>query len=76
MDPNVEQFTKVGRIIQDAVRCYREIYEEEVEEERKKKLFKQSSANSSSRKHLLPQPNNMTLRCRVSLTKRLKHYCI
>lgn len=28
MDPNVERFTKVERIIQDAVRCYREIYEE------------------------------------------------
>jgi hypothetical protein len=28
MDPNVERFTKVERIIQYAVRCYREIYEE------------------------------------------------
>jgi hypothetical protein len=26
MDPNVERFTKVGRIIQDAVCCYREIF--------------------------------------------------
>jgi hypothetical protein len=43
-------------IIQDAVRCYREIYEE-----KRNKLFKQSSACSSSRKHLLPQPKNMAL---------------
>jgi hypothetical protein len=28
MDPNVERFTKVELIIQDAVCCYREIYEE------------------------------------------------
>jgi hypothetical protein len=31
MATNVEQFTKVGRIIQDAMRCSREIYEEKNE---------------------------------------------
>jgi hypothetical protein len=56
MDPNVERFAKVERIIQDAVHCYCEKYEE-----KKETLFKQSSACSSSRKHLLPQPKNMTL---------------
>jgi hypothetical protein len=42
-------------IIQDAVPCYREIYEEKIN-----KLLKQSSACSSSRKLLLPEPKNMT----------------
>jgi hypothetical protein len=32
---------------------------------KRNKLFKQSSACSSLRKHLLPQPNNMTLICTV-----------
>jgi hypothetical protein len=32
---------------------------------KRNKLFKQSSACSSSRKHLLPQPKNMTLICTV-----------
>jgi hypothetical protein len=63
MVPDAERFTKVERIIQDAVRCYREIYEEE--EKKRNKMFKQSSASFSSRKHLQPQPKNMTLICTV-----------
>jgi hypothetical protein len=53
---NVERFTQFERIIQDAVRCYREICEGKK---------KQSSSGSSSRKHPLPQPKNMTLICTV-----------
>lgn len=39
MDFNVERFTKVKRVIQDAVSCYCETYEE-----KRNKLFKLSSA--------------------------------
>jgi hypothetical protein len=49
-------------IMQDAVRCYCEIYEGG---KKRNKLFKQSSACSSSRKHLLLQPKNKTLICTV-----------
>jgi hypothetical protein len=38
IDPNVERFTKVGRIIQDAVRCYRGIYEEKMKQNVQTKL--------------------------------------
>jgi hypothetical protein len=61
MDPIVERFSKVERIIKDAVCCYREIYEEK----KRNKLFKKSSACSSSRKHLLPEPKDMILICTV-----------
>jgi hypothetical protein len=65
MDPNVERFAKVERVIQDAVRYYREIYEE------KNKLFKQSSACSSSRKtsHTSTQEHYPDMYCTVSLSK-------
>jgi hypothetical protein len=51
MDPNVERFTKVERIIEDAVRCYREIYEEEKKQTVQTKLsmffFKKTSPTST-----------------------------
>jgi hypothetical protein len=73
MDPNVERFTKVERIIQDGVRCYREVYEEKRKQTIQTKLsmfhIKKTSPTST-------QEHDPDMYCTVSLSKRQKHYCI
>jgi hypothetical protein len=68
MNPNVERFTKVERIIQDAVRCYREIYEGKKEQTVQTKLsmfliIKKTSPTST-------QEHDPNMYCTASLSKR------
>jgi hypothetical protein len=67
LEPNVERFTKVERIIQDAVRCYREIYEEKEKQtvQTKLSMFLITKTSPTS-----TQEHDTDMYCTVSLTKR------
>jgi hypothetical protein len=66
MDPNVERFTKVEHIIQDGVRCNREIYEEKEKQtvQTKLSMFLIKKTSPTTQEH------DLDMYCTVSLSKR------
>jgi hypothetical protein len=60
MDPNVERFTKVERIIQDAVCCYREKYEEKKKQTVQTKLLIKKTSPTSTKEHDPDDPQPST----------------